>query len=143
MEEQNADTTAKKQVGRPFQKGQSGNPAGRPKGSISITTEIKKKLEEMPKGSKKTYLDLLVATILKKAIEDGNEQIIRHIWSYIDGLPPKLVLFGENEGNNKITSINYLIPPEPVKIQISPVLAQKYGITIDENGYATLPGKTK
>jgi Family of unknown function (DUF5681) len=32
------ETTAKKQRGRPFQKGQSGNPAGRPKGSRHRTT---------------------------------------------------------------------------------------------------------
>jgi hypothetical protein len=34
-----ADTTAKKQRGKPFQKGQSGNPAGRPKGTRNKISE--------------------------------------------------------------------------------------------------------
>jgi hypothetical protein len=34
-----ADNTAKKQRGRPFEPGQSGNPAGRPKGSRNKLAE--------------------------------------------------------------------------------------------------------
>ena len=70
-----------------FKKGQSGNPAGRPPGSISITTEIKKKLNEIPEGQKKTYLELLINRILKLGVVDGNEQMIKQIWAYIDGMP--------------------------------------------------------
>ena len=91
MENENADLTAKEQkkrvIGKPFEKGQSGNPAGRPPGSISITTEIKKKLQEIPDGQKKTYLELLINRILKLGVVDGNEQMIKAIWNYIDGLP--------------------------------------------------------
>ncbi len=61
-----ADNTAKKQqkrvIGKPFKKGQSGNPAGRPKGSISVVAELKKKLEEIPNEGnpeKKRYLHML------------------------------------------------------------------------------------
>ena len=118
MEEiiKNGDTTAKKQVGRPFQKGQSGNPAGRPKGSVSITTEIKRKLEETPKGQKKTYLELLVATILKRAIEDGNEQLIRQIWNYVDGMPKE--------------SRDITLETRPI-LQVSSVLADRYHLKAD------------
>lgn len=71
-----------------FKKGESGNPDGRPKGSgISITTEIKKKLEEVPEGQKATYLELLINRIFKQAIQDGDQQMIKNIWNYVDGMP--------------------------------------------------------
>ena len=91
MTNENADNTAKKQqkriIGKPFEKGQSGNPAGRPPGSISITTEIKKKLDEVPDGQKKTYLELLINRILKQAVVDGDVQMLKTIWAYVDGMP--------------------------------------------------------
>ena len=100
MTNENADLTAKKQqkrvIGKPFKKGQSGNPAGRPLGSISITTEIKKKLQEVPDGQKKTYLELLINRILKLGVVDGNEQMIKAIWNYIDGLPAQKLDLGGN-----------------------------------------------
>lgn len=69
----------------------SGNPegtgGGRPVGSISITAEIKLKLLEIPKNEQRTYLDLLIQKILRKAILDGDAQMIKQIWYYIDGLP--------------------------------------------------------
>ena len=71
-----------------WKKGESGNPAGRPAGSVSITAEIKRKLQEVPDGQQKSYLELLINRILKQAVVDGNEQMIKQIWSYIDG-PPK------------------------------------------------------
>jgi hypothetical protein len=87
----NADITAQKQqervIGKPWEKGQSGNPAGRPPGSVSITAEIKKKLQEVPEGQQKSYLELLINRILKQAVVDGNEQMIKQIWNYIDGPP--------------------------------------------------------
>jgi hypothetical protein len=73
-----------------FLPGSSGNPEGgdgRPPGSISITREIRKKLLEIPKGSRKTYLKILVSKIIKKAVIDGDYQMIKQIWSYLDGIP--------------------------------------------------------
>ena len=70
-----------------FKEGVSGNPAGKPKGSLSITAEIKKKLEEVPEGQKKTYLQLLISRIMKDAIQDGDGQMISKIWAYVDGMP--------------------------------------------------------
>lgn len=91
MEDLNTDNTAEKQqkriIGKPFEKGQSGNPAGRPLGSLSITAEIKKKLSEVPEGQQKTYLEILVSKILKKAIQEEDFQTQKQIWNYIDGLP--------------------------------------------------------
>lgn len=67
-----------------------GNPGGgRPKGSgISITTAIKRELEKCPEGQNKaTYLDLLVKRILKKAIQEGDQLMIKQVWNYVDGMP--------------------------------------------------------
>lgn len=79
--------TAKSNLRPAWKKGQSGNPAGRPVGSISITSMIKKKLEEVPDGQKKTYLEILVSKILQRAIVEGDPQMIKTIWSYTDGQP--------------------------------------------------------
>jgi hypothetical protein len=88
---ENVDITTQKQrggiTGKGFEPGQSGNPKGRPPGSVSITAEIKKKLQEIPEGQQKSYLELLINRILKQAVVDGNEQMIKQIWSYIDGTP--------------------------------------------------------
>lgn len=70
-----------------FKAGESGNLAGRPIGCVSITAEIKKKLQEVPEGQQKSYLELLINRILKQAVVDGNEQMIKQIWNYIDGTP--------------------------------------------------------
>lgn len=66
-----------------------GNPGGgRPPGSgLSITTEVKRKLEQVPEGQKATYLELLINRIFKQAIQDGDQQMIKQIWNYVDGLP--------------------------------------------------------
>jgi Family of unknown function (DUF5681) len=57
-----AEKTVKKQRGRPFQKGQSGNPIGRPTGSRNKTTLAVENL-----------LDGEAETITRKAIEKAKE----------------------------------------------------------------------
>ena len=73
-----------------FKPGYSGNPQGRPKG-ISITEMIKRKLEEVPPGEKRTYLEALILKILKKAIIDEDSQMIKNIWNYVDGMPKEKI----------------------------------------------------
>lgn len=41
----------------------------------------------MPQGQKATYLELLINRIFKQAIQNGDQQMIKKIWNYIDGLP--------------------------------------------------------
>lgn len=68
--------------------GNTANPHGRPKGSLSVTALIKEKLQEVAKGHKKTYAELLVDEVVKRALK-GDNQMVRQIWSYVDGMPKK------------------------------------------------------
>ncbi|MGD0576501.1 MAG: hypothetical protein ABSA74_00285 [Candidatus Staskawiczbacteria bacterium] len=67
--------------------GFTANPNGRPPGSISITAEIKRRLNEVPEGQQKSYLEILVGKILKKAIQEEDFQTMKEIWNHTDGLP--------------------------------------------------------
>lgn len=81
------DKTVKKQKDYLFKKGQSGNPNGRPKGSVSIVAGIKKKLLEIEPVNKKTYLELFLSKLFLKAIKEGNEQLMKDIINRVDGMP--------------------------------------------------------
>ena len=98
--EQITDNTEKKQRAgmerrlanlKPFKPGQSGNPKGKPKGSTSIISAIKRKLLETPPNEKRNYLEILTTKILKKALVDGSGPMIKLIWNYVDGLPTQTV----------------------------------------------------
>lgn len=73
-----------------FVPGVSGNPNGRPKG-ISITEMVKEALEKFDKNSGEPLKVLLVKQILKKAITDGDKDLIKAIWAYIDGQPTQKI----------------------------------------------------
>ena len=62
------------------------NREGRPKG-ISITEMVKEALEEKDKTTGKYWKDLLIDKIFKKAIKNGDQIMLKAIWSYIDGMP--------------------------------------------------------
>lgn len=85
----NAEQTAKKQrvIGKPFVKGQSGNPNGRPRGSISIVEALKRKLEEVPEGKEKTYLEYFIEQVMKKTIIEGDVQMMKDLINRVDGMP--------------------------------------------------------
>lgn len=102
----NPDGTMK--VGHPPIEG-----AGRPKGSLSITAEIKKKLEEIPEGERKTYLEIFVNKIFKKAIDDEDVVMIKDIINRIDGMPVQK-MSGDKEN--------------PISIFISKEIAQQNDI---------------
>lgn len=104
---------ANRQKDGTFGPGNNANPDGRPKGSgISITTEIKRKLEEIPKGQKATYLELLINRIFKQAIQEGDNQMIKNIWNYIDGMPQQF-----NDLTSRGEKIEQLIIYKPERIK--------------------------
>ena len=95
----------------PFVKGDPRiNREGRPEGSISVVSALKRELAKCPDGEKKTYLDLLVKRILKKGIVDGDASIIKDIINRVDGMPTESiehrgeVIIGVSLYGNKATT---------------------------------------
>lgn len=128
----NAENTAKKSAtGVPFVKGDPRiNREGRPKGSVSVVEAIKKKLqEEVPpeltkdgNPDKKTYRDYLVATLMKKAINEKDVGMIKDIIDRVDGKPKQAM-----EMSGELKNIN---------IEISKEIAQKNDTPSDSISYS-------
>lgn len=81
---------------KPFKKGQSGNPKGRPVGVISITSAIKRRLAEKAKDGR-THLEHTIDVIVEKANKEKDYSTLKTIWNYIDGMPIQKM-----QGNFKI-----------------------------------------
>lgn len=109
---------------KPFQKGQSGNPAGKPKGTLNFTTILREILEEevtdehgikIPKG-KLALIEWLNASLVGRDIhdKDGNKvsnvkdwKAIQAILERIEGKPTEKVELSGVDGKPielKITS---------------------------------------
>lgn len=87
-----------------FKKGQSGNPNGRPIGTVSVTEAIKRKLLEVfpekdgtPNKEKRLYLDKLVERILENGIQNGESRTQKDIWAYMDGHPKATIDIGADK----------------------------------------------
>lgn len=70
-----------------FKKGKSGNPGGRPQGSVSITSAIKRKLAETNPTTKRLYVDDVVDVLIEKAVIEKDPRVLKEIWNHIDGSP--------------------------------------------------------
>lgn len=109
---ENAEITAGEQqkpvIGKPFEKGQSGNPAGRPVGAKSLTTKVKEALAKLGgakiDGVEVTYEEALIKKIMHKAIVEGDPQMIKLMWNYIDGMPMQNMNLTASDIMNPLTS---------------------------------------
>lgn len=67
--------------------GHTANPNGRPKGTVSIVTALKRKLEEVPPGKEKTYLEYFIEQVMNKTVVEGDVAMMRDVINRIDGMP--------------------------------------------------------
>lgn len=87
-----------------FKKGQSGNPKGKAKGTISVISKIKNILQEVAKttdGKKRERLETLARNIVNMAINKRDKDMIKMIVNYIDGMP-KQRIGGDGDNPMKI-----------------------------------------
>jgi len=71
---------------KPFVKGQSGNPKGRPPKHECLTSLLKEELEKISSTDKegRTWKELIVLATLKLAMQ-GNATALREVWDRVDG----------------------------------------------------------
>lgn len=67
--------------------GNSGNPSGRPKGSVSLKRMLEVKMAEIPLGQTKTWAEQIVDSLMVNAIVKNDTAAMKLIMSYIDGNP--------------------------------------------------------
>lgn len=93
-----------------FVPGVSGNPDGKPKGSLSLVALLKRELEKISEGEKMTYADVFIKKVLKGAIIDGDVQLLKEIFNRVDGMPKQI--FGV-DGDDIITKLTIeVVPPK-------------------------------
>jgi hypothetical protein len=71
---------------RPFKKGQSGNPSGRPKG-LSITRLVREELQKPANPETKTTKAEMLAAMIVNLAQAGDRVLIPLVWRYVDGEP--------------------------------------------------------
>jgi hypothetical protein len=101
---------------KPFQNGYDPrrNVNGRPVGSKNLSSHFSDILQrKIADQSDKTIQDVLVEKIIKMAL-DGNYQMIKLIWHYQDGKPPKWK--GEPRGNHQPREEKPLTPEQIAEI---------------------------
>jgi hypothetical protein len=69
---------------------------GRPKGSLSLTNEIKKILESVDENSQKPVAELFATAVVKQAMK-GNPAYLKEILERVDGKSPDKT---ENSGKD-------------------------------------------
>lgn len=79
-----------------FDVGNTGGP-GRPKGSFSIMTLIRKKMEEIPPGQTKLWKEQIAEILLDEAITKRNMKAIEMIVEYMDGKPKQNIEIDANK----------------------------------------------
>jgi len=75
---QEQQKNSKRVPGRPFKKGQSGNPGGRPAGTVSLLTELRRQLS----------LGATAEDVVRDTIEqarNGNGVALKLVWDRIEG----------------------------------------------------------
>ena len=106
-----SEKSVEKQNEKPwlFKKGQSGNPAGKPKGTFSLKTFAKNYLQEMSDEEKIAFMEGLPKEVIWKMAE-GNPKQDTDVTSGGEAIKAVLVKFIDGTDNNNSSGIQAPIP---------------------------------
>jgi hypothetical protein len=148
---QNSSGTARKPPGRPFVKGKSGNPGGRPKNEKSISYWLKhfgnltpalaaKELEGVIAGLKQQPADmpwfkLVALRSLQAMVNEPDSRMLREVMDRTEGRVPVTVVTWEDEYVRALKG--HEVTPEWVRDELGDELAQQLfraaGVTLASN----------
>lgn len=99
-----------------FKQGMSGNPNGRPKGTYSIMTILRKKMEEIPLGQTKEWGHQIAEIILDEAVVHRKSDMLKLLVNYMDGMPNQKVDFGVDKENiTELTAFLQAVAKKPIE----------------------------
>jgi Family of unknown function (DUF5681) len=86
------ENSKKRGPGRPFRKGQTGNPKGRPKNKTSLTALLREEIHKTcPEDRQnRSYEELIVLATMRLAMK-GNATALALVWERMDGKLPLAV----------------------------------------------------
>ena len=99
---------------KPFKKGESGNPAGRPKGSLSLTELLRNMLLTVPEGEdKRSHAERFVSKIIDQA-NAGDSTAQKLVMNYIEGLPKQTFQVGvDKDSLGELTTFFRAVANQP------------------------------
>ena len=137
FDDMNSEHPAAKQpknrpAGKPFVKGQSGNPKGRPPKRECLTSLLKDELERINASDAegRTWKELIVNATLRLAIA-GNAVALREVWDRVDGKV--------RQDLGVKTDVNY--GEVARRLEQARVRAQKWAAEQGEQGLPLIPPK--
>ena len=87
--------------------GSCGNPNGRPEGTLSLVSILKKLLADVPEGEEETNAIILMKEAIKKA-KGRDATMLRDIINRVDGMPKQsLEHTGKDEGPIQVSIVSY------------------------------------
>jgi hypothetical protein len=108
---------------KPFPKGVSGNPAGRPKKAL-LSDALRRQLAEALQGApEKTIAEHIARALIREAVS-GNVQAIREIGDRTEGKPAQAIALDLEVNDWRREAARYGLTPNDIIRQIQPLIAE-------------------
>ncbi len=108
---------------KPFPKGVSGNPGGRPKKALLSDALRRQIAEAVPNAPEKTIAEVIARALIREAVS-GNVQAIREIGDRSEGKPAQAIALDLEVNDWRREAARYGLTPNDIIRQIQPLIEQ-------------------